>query len=238
MENLLTKNISYSSLRETFKEDETEIQNFIKTIQSPELRDRIIDEAKQFYADCFNIEVSDIWYGDISSRYAECENPFPFSHVIGSIDLGCANIDMDKLIYCKGINSTGVCTFKNLETIDGVGNFNGTHFTTSSIRELPKLKHAPYLYCCNSNLTILNLEEAVKVNLTKSKVKKLNLRVVTEELSVAFSEIKDISSLESVGKFNCRNTNIEIVNPNLKIHGDLICDNSNFEEKRQEIHEI
>ena len=97
---------------------------------------------------------------------------------------------------------------------------------------LPKLKVAPYLYCANSCINNLGLEEAIRVNLTGSSIKKINLKVVEEDLSVSFSLIEDISSLEKVGNFNCRGTNIQHVNPNLEIYGKLHAENShNFEDR-------
>ena len=232
MENLLTKNISFNSLYESFKGNETEIQAFINNIQSPTIKERIIEEAKEFYSKQFGVEKSNIWYGDISCRFPECSNPFPFSHVIGSIDLGQTLINMDKLVYCLGINSSGVQRFPNLEVINGTGNFNGTPHRKSYITSLPKLKVAPYLYCANSMLKDLGLEFAIKVNLTGSSIKKLNLKSVEEDLSVSFSPIEDISSLERVVNLNCRETNIQYVNPNLEIFGKLHAENSNnFEDK-------
>ena len=232
MENLLTRNISFNNLYESFNGNESEIQNFINNIQSPTIKERIIDEAKDFYAKFFNVNKEDVWYGNISCRFPECKNPFPFSHVIGTIDLGQMVINMDKLVYCNGINSTGVQFFPNLEIINGIGNFSGTPHRTSYINSLPKLKIAPYLYCANSSLKELALEDAIKVNLTKSSIKKIKLKNVSEDLSVSFTPISDISSLERVGNFNCRETNIEIINPNLEIFGKLHAENSNnFEEK-------
>ena len=78
----------------------------------------------------------------------------------------------------------------------------------------------------------MGLKQAIKVNLTGSSIKKINLKVVEEDLSVSFSPIKDISSLERVGNFNCRGTNIQLVNPDLEIYGKLHAENSNnFEDK-------
>ena len=232
MENLITKHITYNSLRTFLNEDEEAIQAFIKSINSPEIRDRVIDEAKEFYATQFNVNKEDIWYGDISCRYPECKNPFPFSHVIGSIDLGQTSVNMSKLVYCKGISSTNVQVYPNLEIIDGVGNFNGTPHRKSYISALPKLKVAPYLYCANSMIRELNLESSIKVNLTNSSIRKISLKVVEEDFSVSFSQIEDISSLERVGNLNCRGTNIKHINPNLKITGNLHAENSNHFENR------
>ena len=232
MENLITKNISYLGIRESFNEDAAKIQEFIKSISNQEIRERIIDEAREFFAEKFNVAKEDVWYGDLSFRDAQCINPFPFSHVIGHLDLASLSINMDKLVYVYNITSSGVADFPNLETITGFGKFHGSSIRTSYVRSLPKLKFAPYLYCNHSNLSNLGLEESIKVNLTCSKLKSFSLRVVEEELSVAFSPITDISSLERVGKLNCRNTNIELVNPRLEILGELHCENSNnFEAK-------
>ena len=232
MENLLTKNVTYLGIRNSLNGDETEIKKFINNVESPTIKERIIDEAKEFYSQNFNVQKEDIWYGDISCRFPECKNPFPFSHVIGSIDLGQTVINMDKLVYCEGISSTGVQKFPNLEVINGVGNFNGTTHRKSYLVSLPKLKVTPYLYCANSCIKELALEQAIKVNLTNSSIRKINLKVVEEDLSVSFSPIKDISSLERVGNFNCRGTDIELVNSNLEIYGKLHAENSNnFEGK-------
>lgn len=232
MESLITKHVTYNSLRIFLNEDEAAIKEFIKSINSPEIRDRIIDEAKEFYAKQFNVSKEDVWYGDISCRYPECQNPFPFSHVIGSIDLGQSNYNMNKLVYCQGISSTSVQAYPNLKIIDGVGNFNGTPHRKSYLTSLPKLRVAPYLYCANSMIRELNLENAIKVNLTNSAIRKISLKVVKEDLSVSFCQIEDISSLEVVGNLNCRGTNIKFVNPDLKITGNLHAENSNhFENK-------
>ncbi len=230
MENLITKNLSYIELRNSLKEDETEIQNAINSILSPSVKERLIDEAKDFYANLFGVNKEDIWYGDISNRYPECKNPFPYSHVIGTVDLSSSNIKMDKLVYCININSTGISKFPNLEIIENTGNFNGTARLTSAITYLPKLKKAPYLYCGNSNLKELGLKQAVRVNLTSSKIEKIELETVEQELSVAFSPIKDISSLTKVGKLNARNTHIEKVNPQMIVYENLISTDSNIVE--------
>lgn len=230
MENLITKNLNYVELRKSLKEDETEIQNAINSILSPSVKERLIDEAKDFYANLFGVNKEDIWYGDISNRYPECTNPFPFSHVIGTVDLSSSNIKMDKLVYCLNINSTGISKFANLETIENTGNFNGTIRLTSAITYLPKLTKAPYLYCGNSNLKELGLKQSIRVNLTSSKIEKIELETVEQELSVAFSAIKDISSLKKVGKLNCRDTQLERINPKMQIYETLIDTNSNIIE--------
>ena len=232
MENLITKHITFSSLRTFLNEDENAIQEFIKSINSPEIRDRVIDEAKEFYATKFNVNKEDVWYGDISCRYPECKNPFPFSHVIGSIDLGQSSYNMNKLVYCRGISATSVQAFPNLEIIDGIGNFNGTPHRKSYLTNLPKLKVAPYLYCAHSMIRELSVKNAIKVNLTNSTIKKIAFEKIEEDLSVSFCPIEDISSLEYVGNLNCRGTNIKFVHPNLKITGNLHAENSHhFENK-------
>lgn len=238
MENLITKNLNYIELRNSLKEDESAIQSVINSIQSPSVKERLIDEAKDFYANLFNVSKEDIWYGDISNRYPECKNPFPFSHVIGTVDLSSANLNMSKLVYCININSTGISNFPNLETIEQTGNFNGTSRIISAITYLPKLKKAPYLYCGNSNLKELGLKEAIRVNLTSSKIEKIELERVDQELSVAFSPIKDISSLKKVGKLNVRDTKLESVNLQMVIYGNLINTNSNILELMQKLPEV
>lgn len=231
MESLISKQITYALIKEKLGSEDKVIE-YINNIRFPELKARLIDEARKFYAKQFKVQKDMVWYGDLSCADLDCSTPFPYSHVIGCLDLGSKAYDMTKLVYVTDIVSTGIQNFPNLEVIENEGNFNGTPHRQSYITSLPKLKVAPYLYCANSHIRDLGLKEAIKVNLTNSSIKKINLKVVEEDLSVSFSRIEDISSLKSVGNFNCRGTDIKVVNPGLEIFGKLHAENSNnFEDK-------
>jgi len=189
MENLVSKSVTFEGLLAIFKNEEDALFDFIINLKNEDAKQRLYDEAREYYAKHFNVKKEDVWYGNLSGN--KIPNPFPYSHFVGDLDW-IVDKDMSKLIYLAGsIKNSYIEEYPNLEIITGYGDFH-----RSNIKRLPKLKFAKCL-------------------------------------SLSYTPIEDIHSLEKVdGNLGCNGTYIKYINPNLEIMGKLSCEKShNFEEK-------
>ena len=139
MENLVSKSVTFKGLLAIFQDETHTLFDFIMNLKNEDAKQRLCDEARDYYAKYFNINKEDIWYGNLSGN--KIPNPFPYTHIVGDLDW-IVNKDMSKLIYLAGsIRNNHIEEYPNLETITGCGDFYG-----SNIKRLPKLKHAQALY--------------------------------------------------------------------------------------------
>ncbi len=134
MESLVSKKITFEGLLAILDNNKDLTFDFIMNLKNKEVKERLYDEARNYYANYFNVKKEDVWCGNLSGD--EIPNPFPYSHFIGNLDW-IIDKDMSKLVYLEGnIKHSNIEEYSNLETITGYG-----YFDRGNIKRLPKLKH-------------------------------------------------------------------------------------------------
>ena len=162
MENLVSKSITFEGLLSLLNHDEDLLFNFIMNLKNQDAKTRLCDEAREYYAEYFNIKKEDVWYGDLIGN--QIPNPFPYTHMIGNLKC-ITDIDMTKLVYLDGnLKDSFIEEYPNLETITGTGDFQ-PRFFRSKLKRLPKLKRVKHLFLSYTPIEDIHSLEKVDGNL-------------------------------------------------------------------------
>lgn len=226
MENI---KIDYLTVRDMFDRDEQEIRKFMNSIVNKEIKAKLCDEERQYYAEAFGCKKEEVFVGDITKQ--NCPEPFPYKYVVGNVDVTGLCVDMSKLRYVGGnLNSNKVHHFNNLEVVCGTANFDHSKGLV-----IPKLRKVSNLSAMDCFIVDLKVKEIPgKLILSQSTVLNFGVRNVAGWTSLYCSNIEDISSLVSCHSLDVTDTagRIKKVNPNLTIKDKLYAERSgNFEDK-------
>ena len=170
MNNLIAKSISYEGLRTVFNGDDYKTCTEIKFIESNELKQKLINEAKQFWAKRFNIDESEVFFGNLTIHDSFNEQY--------KIILGDASINM----HANTSNLIGVvgslCACK--------GDFPKLKFVTNILKverecvvSLPKLSHVHGVVLRGCEIKRLPLKKCVYADLTNSEICDFHLENVS-----------------------------------------------------------
>jgi len=191
MENLVTKNVTFEGLLATLDNSKELVFDFIMNLKNKEVKARLCDEARDYYATYFNIKKEDVWYGNLTRN--EIPTPFPYTHIVGDLNW-IVGKDMSKLVYVAGnIKHSYIEEYANLEVITGFGDFYN-----SCIKSLPKLKKVGCLGLSNSPIedihSLVLVESFLACNNTNIKYVNPDLEIMGTlhcEISNHFEEKLD-----------------------------------------------
>ena len=189
--------ITYLGVREAFNYSDTAANQFVLSVLNKEIKARLMDEAKEYYAQKLNFDKEDIYLGNINKE--NCPNPFLAKCVIGNVNVVGLSVDMEKLTFVSGdLTSNKIYYFPNLETVLGAANFNN-----SGKIYIPKLKYCTRLSAVKCWIPELNTKIIPgNLSLVGSAVLDFNVETVGGDVNLAHSQIEDISSLTSCGNLN------------------------------------
>lgn len=180
------------------------IRNFILDIKDEEIKERLINEAKENYASKFLCNPKEVLFGDYVEAYVSDQvETFPYSCVIGNVVISKSCKDMSKLIVVRGdLSSYGVKDFPNLERVFGSADFDTSGEKRTRI-QLPKMHRCGALCLNNVIAEELIISFANDVYINNSKIGYLRVRNPVKLLKVTPNSIINYLSIPSIEELNC-----------------------------------
>ena len=215
LSNLLVRkyyqNLSFKNILKTAGKnyDEIEIRDFILSIKYQEAKERIIEQAKEYYAEIYECDKDEVCYGDFIEARKDCsvfDGSFPYAVVIGEVEISHEFKDAKKLKYVsENLAATGISDFSNLKYVgtscDLEGTYQKVEATTMHMRrktiKIPNLETCKHLYLRDCVVDSVNVKDLWNLSLIDAKIKNLNTRNIYQKLTL-FGQIENADKLEFV----------------------------------------
>lgn len=219
--------VSYEELSSDFndKYSDIEIRDFIFRISYLDVKERLIKEAKEYFAKKFNCKPKEVLYED----FDEFVINLPYVCIIGNAKIEAVNCS--KLKYVSGsLHTTGATGLGNLEYVGELADINGTltyDKRGNLIRQktsLTNLKFCNQLFLKDVTIDEINVANLDWLKIINSKVKKLNV-ITIDELNVIASYIEDFISAGYISIFKFNNERIDKDNMIKYINPSVLIDN-------------
>lgn len=227
VENLVFKRFlekaSFGDIKEMLREQGWKtVRKFILEIEDENIKERLINEAKENFATQFDCKPEEVFYGDYQEIYIKDQvKTFPYSCVVGNVIISADIKDVSKLRVVIGdLYSNGIKSFENLERVYGIAEFD-TGVARRVTINLPKLKMCRQLGLYNVIVEDVELSSANQIFIHNSKIGNLTTDYTLKNLKISpnstinYLSIPIIEELHTYEKEN--GVEIKLINPKTKI---------------------